>query len=486
MIRAGRTASGLLANAGALLAGRLVIAVLGWIGTVLIVRTLSVDDYGKFTLIFSVLGVLSIVTDLGVGRIALSGMLDRTRDRARFTGSYILLRCLLGLVGYGLGLGFVAAAGYSVDIVRATAVAALVVVFATPAHAYHAVFQARRRMGGVAVAEAASRVGQCALIAALVAAGGSLLLFTLPAVAAEVLVLLWIVPAAHRVGRIRYHVDRRLWWTMLREAAPLSVGTALATVYYRVDSIMLSQLDDFAAVAAYGIAYKFVDLVHFASTAVTTAILPLLVAAWPGSPLTMRDELRRGATILLVIGGLVMVQFTLFAEAVIRLLYGEDYAVAAPAARIVVASEVVTFVTALGLIALVAVGRHRRYPLIALVGLLVNVGLNAVLIPRFSYFGSAVATLATDVLVVVWMCLQVRRIDGLRPLPRPPLLRLLLAAVLAAGPGWLLARLVVWPVAALAVTGIYLGLVVLLRATGPAGVRALWHDVGALPTAVRR
>ena len=477
--RAAPHQSGLLTTTTWLLGSRLAIALLGWVGTVLIVRALSVEDYGRFTLIFGVLGVLSIVTDLGIGRIALSGMLDESHDRARFTGSYVLLRCLLGVVGYGLGVGFVAVAGYGPDVVAATAVAAAVVVLATPGNAYITVFQAHRRLRGVAVAQAASRLAQVGFTAAIATAGGSLLLFTLPAVAAEAVVLLWLVPAAHALTRIRYRVDGRLWWRLLREAAPLSVGAALATVYYRVDTIMLSQLDDFSAVALYGVAYKFVDLAHFLSSAVTTALLPLLVAAWPDDPRALRHEVRRGATVLLLLGGFVVVQFALFADPVIRLVYGEAYVAASLAARVVVLSEVISFASALALVVLVAAGRHRRYPLIALVGLVVNVGLNLVLIPAASYLGAAVATLVTELLVVGWICAEVRRTPGLRPLPRPPLLRLLVAGAAAGALGLALAPVLPWPLAVAAVGAAYAGLVLALRATGPDGVRALARDAAA-------
>lgn len=470
-----RAAASLLANTGALLASRLTIAVLGWIGTVLIVRTLSVEDYGRFTLIFSVLGVLSIVTDMGIGRVALSGLLAAGPDRPRFAGSYVLLRCLLGVLGYGVALAFVAAV-YPGEVVRATAVAGIVVVLATPANAYTTVFQAHRRMRGVAVAQALGRVAQLGLTAAIAATGGSLLLFTVPAVLAEIVLLVWVVPAAHRLVTFHYRPRLRTWWELLREAAPLAVGTALATLYYRVDTIMLSVLDTFRAVGVYGVAYKFVDLAHFVPTAVTIAVLPLLVAAWPDQLSAFRYSLRRGATILMIAAGFIAVQFLLFAEPLIRLLYGDQYAEATVAARIVVASECLAFVTSLALIALVAVGRHRRYPLVALVGLILNVGLNLALIPQYSYLGAAAATLATDIVVLVWMCLEVRRVEGLRPLPRPPVWRLAVVVAISGSAGVGLAAVLPWPVAAGLVGVIFAAGVVVLRAAGPGGLRALRQD----------
>lgn len=474
-------ASGLLANAGALVMSRIMIAALGWLGTVLIVRTLSIDDFGRFTFIFGVLGVLSIVTDPGIGRVAVTGLIRGTTDRARFVGSYILLRSVLGLVGYVLAIGFVAASGYSADVVGATAVAGVVVLLATPSRAYETVFQAQRRLRGVALTRALSRVGQLAFTAAIAAAGGSLLLFTIPAIFAEVVLLSWVAPAAHRLVKIKYRFDLVQWRALLREAAPLSAATALATIYYRVDTIMLSQMDGFAAVAIYGVAYKFVDLAHAVPEALSAASLPLLVGAWPERVQAFRETIRRSGTLLMLVGSIVLVEFTLFAESVIRFLYSETYVVGAGAARIVVVSECIAFATSLGLVVLISTSRHRRYPLIALAGLIVNVGLNLVLIPEYSFRGAAIATLATDVVVASWIMWEVRRIPGLSPFPRPPILRVLAAAAAAAGAGLALQGLLPWPVCAIVVVAVFGAAVVGLRAAGPGGLSALRRDSGASP-----
>src|SRR4051812_18293171 len=88
-----RPASGdaLLTNSSVLLVGRLVVAGLGWTGTVLIVRHLSTTEWGQFAFIFSFLALISVLTDLGVGRIAIGGLLDEEQDRDRWAGTYVVL-----------------------------------------------------------------------------------------------------------------------------------------------------------------------------------------------------------------------------------------------------------------------------------------------------------------------------------------------------------------------------------------------------------
>ncbi|MFF9816433.1 polysaccharide biosynthesis C-terminal domain-containing protein [Streptomyces sp. NPDC014006] len=469
----GRTAArppGMFANVGAMATGRVVASSLIWIASLIIVRSLSPVDFGKFTFIFSILGMLSIITDLQIGRIAVVRLSSGLNDPGRFGGNYVLLRLALGVVGYALAVGFVAAAGYPADVVRATAVAGVVVVVATPANAYNAVFEARMRLRPIAFATALGAVGQLALTAAIAAAGGTVLLFAIPVVLCELLEITSKATAAHRVMPLRYRIDLPEWWSLIREAVPLSIGAGLMLVYYRIDAVMLTKLDSFTAAGAYGVAYKFVDLAHSASLYVGMAVLPLLARTWPHQPAAFRAATGRAAFLLSVLGGLLVCEFTVFAESVIRTLYGARYAPAADAARLVVASECVAFFTFLAFNCLVAAGRNRRYPLVTLLGLLVNVALNLVAIPRWSYLGAAVSTLVTDVMVCVLMTLLLRRIPGMRPLPTPPWLRVLCAALCGAVVGWSLARFTFWPLAAIVTAVVYAAV---LRA-----LRALWHRDG--------
>ena len=59
----------------------------------------------------------------------------------------------LGLLGYALAVAVVALAGYPASVVRATAVAAVVVLLATPSSALQVVFQSRMQLGPVAASE---------------------------------------------------------------------------------------------------------------------------------------------------------------------------------------------------------------------------------------------------------------------------------------------------------------------------------------------
>jgi O-antigen/teichoic acid export membrane protein len=448
---AGSKFAALATNAGAMIGARYAVAALGWLGTIIMVRRLSVAEFGRFTFVFSLIGMIAVFTELGLGRMAIKGLVDDGRDKAGFTGTLVVLRSCLALVVYTAAVAFVAAAGYPGEVVRATLVAGVVLLLATPSRAIEAVFEVHLRMGTVALSKVIGQLAQLGLIAAIaVGGGGSVVLFAVPPVACEVLILAWRLVTVRKLQPIRLNVDWEEWRALLREAAPLAAGAVMVSFSYRVDSVMLSKLDTFAAVGVYGVAYKFVDIVHYLPAALMPPLLAVLVRAWPHDPGAFGDNFRRTFTVLTMVGTLVAVEFAVFARPVISLLYGGEYAEGAQAARIVVGAECIAAFTALALTALVAMGRNRLYVGVAVTGLVVNVALNLWLIPAHSYEGAAVATLVTNALVVVLIWAPLSRLDAVRPLPLQSLALATAAGAIATGAALGTWAVLPWPVASAA------------------------------------
>lgn len=423
-------------NTVALLASRLAISVLGWAGTVLIARLLSPTDWGVFSFVFGLLGMMSIITDLGVGRVVLARLLSADDDEVdAVASSFVSLRAALGLLGYVIALGYVVLMGYGSEVIIPTAVAGLVVVIATPSHALVTLYQSRLKLTVVAAAEASAQLLQLFLTVIAAVAAPTLLIFILPAIANELFSGAWKLYGVRRGwvdASITARTRMRLWREMLVEAVPLSIGLGMITLLSKVDVLMLGKLDRFEAVGEYTVAYKFADLMNNAVLAIVTPVATLLVASWPAFSEEFRSRVRSTAVIVALLMSLGVAGMWASAEGVIGLLYGERFAVAADATRLLLVGAVFAGVTHLVLVAMISAGKQRSYPWVALGALLLNIGLNLVLIPRYSYNGSAVATAATELLMLLAMWLLMARtirIQGLIPTGKLALVGLLTAAV---------------------------------------------------------
>jgi O-antigen/teichoic acid export membrane protein len=285
--------------------------------------------------------------------------------------------------------------------------------------------------------------------------------------------LLWLRFSLRRGRGIRIGFDRSQWWTWLKEAAPLALGAALDTIYFRIDIVMLSIMASASAAGIYNIGYKFSDLLGAVPIALMTPALTLMVASWPHDRPAFRRTFRHTYVLLLVgaIGASVI--FFVYAEQLIRALYQKpEYVAGADAARLLVVGQALHFFTLLAFTTLVSVKRNKLYPVAMLIGVVVNIGLNLILIPEHGYMGSAWATVVTEVMVLFALGSGVARIPGLRPFPWSPTVKTLGAGLVTGLAGWALYDTVPWPVGLGILVVLYLGLVHVLRPNGPGGLRA--------------
>jgi O-antigen/teichoic acid export membrane protein len=477
--RVPRASGSILGGAGVLILGRYGVAVLGWVTTLIIVRTLTQAQFGQYSVVFSVLGIIGIVSELRLSRVVLQRVMHGDDDPNEVVSSYTTLRLLIGGIAYLLAMAVVWIGNYPPQVVQATAVGGLVIIILSGAYGLTLLFEARLWLGSVAASNFSAQVAQLLFTVLIAALGiGSVILFAWASVVNAVVTGLWLLWAMRNAARMRLRVDGGWWREWLKEGAPLAIGAALDTIYFRIDILMLSLLDTFRAVAIYGVGYKFSDLLGAVPVAIVTPAMTLMVRAWPTDTAEFRETFRH-TLILLTVGSVgAAIGFGVFAEPLMVHLYGGIYGSGADAARLLVAGQALHFFTALGFVTLVSVGRNRLYPIATLTGVALNVALNLVLIPRFSYNGSGWATVITETAVMAVLLGGVARIPGLRPFPWVPIAKCVAAGAVMFGAGEAMLGRVPWPLAGALAGLLYLAVLHVARVDGPGGLRVLGRGFG--------
>lgn len=450
-----------------LIVARVTANAISWAGTVLVVRALSQPDWGAYALILAVTSILDMLVNFQLSRRIVLEMVAGERDAGAILGSFLTLRACLSTAGYGVALAIAALGPYPSSLVPAMAVGALNLVLGSCLDGLVIYQQTRLRLTPVAFVLVSSRLAFLGLVLALFVAGNrSLLAYVAATLTATALPVVILTLNVRRSVVLRPVVEPSQWWRWLADSLPIAVGFALGTLYFRIDMLLLSLLDSVRAVGLYGVGYKLGDLLASVSMGLLGPVFALFVRAWPEHEgLFWRNW--RGTFVLLTITGVgASAGFAVFAAPIVATLFGPEYEQAAGAARLVVIGCALNFFNALFVATLVAVGRTRTYIVAALAGLLANVAINLVVIPRYSYLGAAWVTLVTEVAVLAFLVRGTLQIPGFRAPPWGLVGRPLLAGAALAAVGAALDRAVPWPVAAI-VAVIAFGIA--LHATGVDG-----------------
>lgn len=115
----------MLNGAGSLIAGRYGVAVLGWLGTVLIVQHLTERAWGQLSFVLGLLGIVGLISDFRLGRVVVAEVIEADENVGEIVGAYIGLRTAIGLCAYAIAMAWVTIGSYPSNVVEVTAVAGL-------------------------------------------------------------------------------------------------------------------------------------------------------------------------------------------------------------------------------------------------------------------------------------------------------------------------------------------------------------------------
>ncbi|MBI5399116.1 flippase [Candidatus Saganbacteria bacterium] len=190
----------------------------------------------------------------------------------------------------------------------------------------------------------------------------------------------------------------RTWPQIYLRALPLGAALILLQIYTNLDVIMLGFFDTKEVVGYYNAAYQLLNIMIASFAAWQAAVLPTAVrrlnSDLSAAKLFIDKYLRLS---ILIFVPLIVIVFIL-APSLVAWLYGAEYAPAASALRYLIWVMVSIVIGSVhGITILIAAGKYNIFLKGALIGALVNIVLNFVLIPQYSFAGAAVATIIAEI-----------------------------------------------------------------------------------------
>jgi O-antigen/teichoic acid export membrane protein len=223
---------------------------------------------------------------------------------------------------------------------------------------------------------------------------------------------------------------------LVLRAIPVGISGLLIIAYARIDQVIVFTIQGAKAAGLYGAVYMLLDSAHFVPGSILNTMSPVIAAAWPHDPARLRRAARQTME-LLCIGSFGALAFaTVAAEPVVRLIFGPEFAEAAPILPVLGGAFVLICFGYLNDNLVLVMGKQGRRVRIGLIALAFNLVGNFALVPEFGFMAAAWMTLATEAVVVametklVIEALQVRR-PNLSRVWRTAACALVLAAELA-------------------------------------------------------
>ena len=226
----------------------------------------------------------------------------------------------------------------------------------------------------------------------------------------------------------RLHWNTAFFLVIIKKSLPYALITLLMSCYYRIDSVMLERLlpQDISATQAgiYASAFRLLDALVMIAYLFSVILLPLF------SKMLKQKEnvvpvVRTSFSLLFLFSVSAVVILYVYRTPVIQILYPELVSESVPVFRLIIFGLIPISMNYLFGTLLTANGSMKQLNITAAIGIVINVTVNLLLIPRIMACGSAVASFCTQFTVALLQFLLALRIIGI-PIKSLPWLRCLL------------------------------------------------------------
>lgn len=398
-VRRPNLARSVMLNTVVQVGGRVVTVVLGLLTIRLSTRYLGTDGYGNLATIVTVATLLITLADLGLSTVLPRELARRPEDGDDVAGAMLRFRLLTTGAFVLVTAGLVPFLPFNESVKRGLMIGLVGVFFMSVGRVPGTFFQVNLRMGYTALLDILYRVVALALVAAAVASDLGFYAIVFASTAAAVV---WGV-GSFVLSRRFWSINLRFVWVdakgLVRDSFALWGVTVIGLMHFKSDMLVLAATRSPHEVGVYAVAYAFLEQALFVPSVFIAVLFPILARH-----LAHRDDeeapkvVQKAFQVLLLMAvpaGLILFFMPTVA---VHLISNAEFDAATTPLRILAFALVPIFLNSLFFAVLVNLNRQRLLMVVAGTTLVVNLGLNLFLIPRYGYVAAAVTTVVTETL----------------------------------------------------------------------------------------
>ena len=230
-----------------------------------------------------------------------------------------------------------------------------------------------------------------------------------------------------KTGFIKLVWNKAFMLAILKYGFPFALLSLLMSFYNRIDSVFLERLldDNGFAAGVYASGFRLVDSANMVSYLFSVILLPFFAKLIKDSKLlptdfvgeknkNIKDIIKISFHLLLVLSmGFVLVSF-LYSNELMTLLYNKNIEESAEVYRILCFCFIPVSTTYIFGTLLTANGSMKKLNIVAACGMVMNIVLNIILVPKYQQNGSAVSSLVSQVVTAilqVWIAIRIFNIS---------------------------------------------------------------------------
>ena len=376
----------------------------------IVARHLGTQGYGRLAFAFSFTYILTMFMDFGINTILVREIAREKEKAKEFLYNALLLKCILAISVFLL----IFISVFLTHISYPTSVVIYIIGFAvittSTAEIFRsAYFTAMERTEFRGILNIFHRLAELLLAILFIFLGGRLIAISLAILFASLLnfYLSWKM-ATRFLPHASIQLNSSLQKWIIKASLPIGVSIIFLGVYNRVDAVMLGFLKGDVAVGLYNAAYRLMEVLVFIPVSFSAALLPVISRYFRSSPKKFKGTflfyLKWGFIVTLPIS--IIIGF--FPSFFIDLIFSEKFQASTQALIILIWTLPLLSLNLIFRDYFIASNRQRVNLYFFSTGAILNIFLNFLFIPRWSFRGASISTLVTEFVGLLFLSFLVK------------------------------------------------------------------------------
>ena len=358
-----------------------------------VARYLGPSNFGKWNYSIAIIAILSALSTLGLDQVLVKNLVENESDEDQLMGTAFFMRFLGAILVTIIGCVYIYYQNNSLLLII-TFITALNVVFQSFDVIDLKLQSVLKSKVSVIIKNSAFIITSILKLIIIYNKGG-LLAFVIVSLVEIIIGAIGLILNYGLLRVLKWNFNAGYAKKLLTECWPLLLSGIIILLYMRIDQVMIGNMLNSADVGFYSVSVKFSELWYFIPTVFVNSFFPKLIKM-RGDAVQYKKFCSKLLKILFVISFSISILLSLFAQKLIGTLYGSSYLASAFALKISIWTSIFVFwgVGVANMLLIENLNKHNLYKSIQ--GLILNVLLNLLLIPRMGISGAAIATLISQ------------------------------------------------------------------------------------------
>lgn len=377
--------------------------ILGFFTLMYSARYLGVEGFGTLSLALAFTGIFAVFLDLGLNTLTIREVARNNNLAKDYIANTMLLRIILVLFTVGLIMVISSFFGYNRETIEIIFIITLYMIFNSFSQMFYSIFQAFEKMEYQSIGTILSNILLLSGILLAINYRLDIVKFSSVYVIMAFLLLIYAYIVCYcKFFAPNINLKWNKWKELINEAWPFAVTGISINIYLWIDTIILSAIQGEAAVGLYNASYKLILVLLFIPIVFNNAMFPAMSKYYISSKEYLKISFEKLFKIMMLIAVPLGIGTILVAKDVILFVYGDEFQESTITLQILIWSTVLIFARGPFERLLAASNKQITTTKIFIIGVIFNIILNLIVIPKYSYIGAAIATVFTDILVLIF------------------------------------------------------------------------------------